>query len=181
MFVCIYVVIYFRAWYDGCDHENVRIFPGSAPGKGAEDYWVRRAHSSLHQGIQKGELASLTPFINGSGIIKVGARTDPTLMSYDNQHATLLPYGQWISTLITRDAHQYGRTDIATTTAQLKRNIGLSRETLYPKEQSSNAPFFESLKPKYQLSSWPICHFIGNSHLRHRFCTLHVTILGLSQ
>ena len=31
MFVCIYVVIYFRAWYDGCGHENVRIFPGSAP------------------------------------------------------------------------------------------------------------------------------------------------------
>ena len=30
MFVCIYVVIYFRAWYDGCGHENVRIFPGSA-------------------------------------------------------------------------------------------------------------------------------------------------------
>ena len=32
MFVCIYVAIYFRAWYDGCGHENVRIFPGSAPG-----------------------------------------------------------------------------------------------------------------------------------------------------
>ena len=31
MFVCIYVAIYFRAWYDGCGHENVRIFPGSAP------------------------------------------------------------------------------------------------------------------------------------------------------
>ena len=31
MFVCIYVVIYFRAWYDGCGRENVRIFPGSAP------------------------------------------------------------------------------------------------------------------------------------------------------
>ena len=31
MFVCIYVAIYFRVWYDGCGHENVRIFPGSAP------------------------------------------------------------------------------------------------------------------------------------------------------
>ena len=31
MFVCIYVAIYFRAWYDGCGQENVRIFPGSAP------------------------------------------------------------------------------------------------------------------------------------------------------
>ena len=31
MFVCIYVAIYFRAWYDGCGHENVRISPGSAP------------------------------------------------------------------------------------------------------------------------------------------------------
>ena len=24
------LVIYFRAWYDGCGQENVRIFPGSA-------------------------------------------------------------------------------------------------------------------------------------------------------
>ena len=31
MFVCIYVVIYFRAWYDGCGREYVRIFSGSAP------------------------------------------------------------------------------------------------------------------------------------------------------
>ena len=31
MFVCIYVVIYFRAWYDGRGRENVIIFPGSAP------------------------------------------------------------------------------------------------------------------------------------------------------
>ena len=30
VFVCIYVVIYFRAWYNGCGRENVRIFPGSA-------------------------------------------------------------------------------------------------------------------------------------------------------
>ena len=33
--VCLYVfyaVIYFRVWLCGCGRENVRIFPGSAPG-----------------------------------------------------------------------------------------------------------------------------------------------------
>ena len=38
MFVCIYVAIYFRAWYDGCGHENVRIFPGSAPGPSRDNF-----------------------------------------------------------------------------------------------------------------------------------------------
>ena len=33
VFVCIYVVKYFRVWYDGFGRgrENARIFPGSAP------------------------------------------------------------------------------------------------------------------------------------------------------
>ena len=116
--------------------------------KDAEDYWVRRAQLSLHQRIQKGELASLTPFIDGSGIIKVGARTDPTLMSYDNQHAILLPYGQWISTLITRDAHQYGHTGIATTTAKVRKKYWIIKGNVISKRVKQQCTFCRKLEAK---------------------------------
>ena len=52
--------------------------------------------------------------------LEVDGRIDPRIIFYDNQYATLLPYSQWISTLITRDAHQCGHTGIATTTAKVR-------------------------------------------------------------
>ena len=38
----------------------------------AGDHWVRKAQSNLHQRLQKGELATLTPFIDGNRIIRFG-------------------------------------------------------------------------------------------------------------
>lgn len=114
----------------------------------SEEYWVKRAQSSLRQRLQRGDLASLTPFIDGNGIIKVGGRVDPSLMSYDNQHATLLPYGHWISTLITRKAHQYGHSGIATTTAKVRKNFWIIKGNSISKKVKRQCTFCRKLEAK---------------------------------
>jgi len=112
----------------------------------AEEYWVKSAQSSLHQKLEKGDLASLTPFVDENGIIKVGGRVDPSLMSYDNSHATLLPYSHWISTLITRDAHQYGHNGIATTTAKVRKKYWIIKGNSISKRVKRQCTFCRKLE-----------------------------------
>ena len=84
----------------------------------AEEYWLRFALSGLRQKMQRGDFKTLTPCADENGIIRVGGRVDPSLSSYDNTRPVLLPYKHCISMLVTRQAHQYGHSGVAATTAK---------------------------------------------------------------
>lgn len=114
----------------------------------AEDYWVRRAQLSLHKRREKGELSNLTPFGDERGIIKVGGRVNPELISYDNQHSTLLPYNHWIATLITRDVHQYGHPGIATTTAKVRKKYWIIKGNKISKRVKRQCTFCKKIEAK---------------------------------
>ena len=75
----------------------------------AEIFWIKAAQNDLHHRKEKGEFKSLSPFLDGKGVLRVGGRMDEAIVSYDAKHPALLPSNHWISLLITRHAHQYGR------------------------------------------------------------------------
>ena len=93
----------------------------------AEEYWLKFAQSGLSQKMQRGDFKTLTPYADENGIIRVGGRVDPSLLSYDNTRPVLLPYKHWISTLVTRQAHQYGHSRVAATTAKCRRKYWIIR------------------------------------------------------
>ncbi|XP_064651670.1 uncharacterized protein LOC135502644 [Lineus longissimus] len=88
------------------------------------------AQSSLHLLLGKHELASLSPFVDSEGIIRVGGRVGKAMVSYDTQHPALLPNNHWYSNLIVHRAHQYGHSGVAATAAKVRRKywiIGVTR------------------------------------------------------
>ena len=87
----------------------------------AELYLIKQAQTTLHSRLQKEEFKSLSPFEDKDGVIRVGGRVDETVVSYEMRHPALLPSDHWISMLITRQAHQYGHTGVATATGKTKR------------------------------------------------------------
>ena len=74
----------------------------------AEILWIKAAQNDLHRRKEKGEFKSLSSFLDGKGVLRVGGRMDEAIVSYDAKHPALLPSNHWISLLITRHAHQYG-------------------------------------------------------------------------
>ena len=126
----------------------------------AEDYWIRRAQTSLKEILKKGGLSTLSPFVDGNGIIRVGGRLDPTLTSYDNRHAVLLPYSHWISTLITRDAHRYGHTGIATTAAKVRKKFWIIKGNSISKRVKHQCTFCRKIEAKVSrqfMADLPLC------------------------
>ena len=89
----------------------------------AELFWIKAAQNDLHRRKEKGEFKSLSPFLDGKGVIRVGGRVDEAIISYDAKHPALLPSNHWISWLITRHAHQYGHNGVAATTARTRRKF----------------------------------------------------------
>ena len=89
----------------------------------AEIFWIKAAQNDLHRRNDKGEFKSLSPFLDGKGVIRVGGRVDEAIVSYDTKHPALLPSDHWVSWLITRHAHQYGHNGVATTTARTRRKF----------------------------------------------------------
>ena len=73
--------------------------------KKAEVFWIKKAQEALHGRYKKGELASLSPFIDDKGIIRVGARVDAAMVSYDTKHPILLPSNHRVPLLITSCPH----------------------------------------------------------------------------
>lgn len=82
----------------------------------AEEYWIKVAQTDPIQRLHKGELTTLTPFIDEKGIYRVSGRMDTALICYDGSRPALLPHKHWISVLITLEAHQSGHPGIAATT-----------------------------------------------------------------
>lgn len=89
----------------------------------AEIFWIKAAQNDLHRRKEKGEFKSLSPFLDGKGVLRVGGRMDEAIVSYDAKHPALLPSNHWISWLITRHAHQYGHNGVAATTARTRRKF----------------------------------------------------------
>ncbi|XP_074620968.1 uncharacterized protein LOC141879594 [Acropora palmata] len=89
----------------------------------AEIFWIKAAQNDLHRRKEKGEFKSLSPFLDGKGVLRVGGRMDEAIVSYDAKHPALLPGNHWISLLITRHAHQYGHNGVAATTARTRRKF----------------------------------------------------------
>ena len=89
----------------------------------AARFWIKEAQKPLHSRMMKGEFKSLSPFTDEQGVVRVGGRVDQAIMSYDTRHPALRPSDQWISTLITRHAHQHGHSGVAATTAKIRTKL----------------------------------------------------------
>ena len=87
--------------------------------KKGEVFLIRNAQKSLTTRVKKGELKTLSPYTDETGIIRVGGRLDRADMT-EVRHPALLPCGHWISTLITRYVHEKGHNGIAVTTAKAR-------------------------------------------------------------
>ena len=93
----------------------------------AEEYWLKFAQSGLFQKMHRGDFKTLTPYADQSEVIRVGGQVDPSLLSDDNTRPVLLPYKHWISTLVTGQAHQYGHSGVAVTTAKCRQKYWIVR------------------------------------------------------
>ena len=58
----------------------------------ALEYWINKAQADLSAGMAKGSYKSLSPFVDDKGIVRVGGRVEPAIVSYDGKHAALLPH-----------------------------------------------------------------------------------------
>lgn len=58
----------------------------------AEEYWTKQAQNNLFERMDKGDFKTLSPFIDEKGIIRVGRRVDPNLLSYEGKYPALLPH-----------------------------------------------------------------------------------------
>ena len=47
-----------------------------------EEYWIKKAQAGLSVGIAKGSYKSLRPFLGDKGIVQVGGRFNPIVVSY---------------------------------------------------------------------------------------------------
>ena len=119
----------------------------------AEEYWLKFAQSGLPQKMQRGNFKTLTPYADENGIIRVGSRVDPSLLSYDNTRPVLLPCKHWISMLVTRQAHHCMVIQVLLPPQQnAGGSIGLSEVTMCPGLSSVNAPSVENLKQRLRPS-----------------------------
>ena len=85
-----------------------------------EMYIIKSVQKSLKARIEKGELKSLSPFIDDNGVIRVGGRIDRAIASFEQKHPVLLPYGHPVSMLITRHVHENGHSGVAATMAKIR-------------------------------------------------------------
>ena len=116
----------------------------------AEEYWIKKAQTGLSTGIAKGSYISLSPFVDNKGIVQVGGRVDPALVSYDGQHATLLSPDHWVSLLVTRNAHQAGHPGIATTTARVRRKYWVVKGNKISKVVNRQCTFCREIEAKVE-------------------------------
>ena len=120
----------------------------------AETYLIKDAQKDLHNRIKKGELMTLSPFTDSEGVIRVGGIADKATVSYESKHPALLPYGSWISLLITRQSHTFGHNGVATTAAKVLQNFWIIREDMILQSLLNiNVCFVKKYNPKSKL--WP--------------------------
>ncbi|XP_041463438.1 uncharacterized protein LOC121414350 [Lytechinus variegatus] len=86
-----------------------------------ENMLIRGAQTTLKARLDKGEFKTLSPYTDEKGIIRVGGRTDRSLLSFDMRHPVLLPREDKISWLITSEMHQEGHSGVAATTGKVRK------------------------------------------------------------
>ena len=128
--------------------------------KDAEEYWTKKAQTGLTDRLGKGDFKTLSPFIDDKGIIRVGGRVDPNLLSYDGKSPALLPYDHWISTLVTRDAHKAGHPGVAATTAKTRRRYWIIKGSYLAKIIKGRCTFCREMEAKVEtqlMANLPTC------------------------
>ncbi|KAL9964668.1 hypothetical protein ACROYT_G028343 [Oculina patagonica] len=112
------------------DDNDVHVGPLSSNEiESAEEYWAKQTQAGLSERMAKGDFKTLSPWVDDKGIIRVGGRVDPHLLSYDGKCPALLPRDHWVSMLITRNAHQAGHLGVAATTAKIRRKYWIIKRT----------------------------------------------------
>ena len=114
----------------------------------AERFWIKEAQTPLHSLMTKGEFKNLSPFTDEQGVVRVGGRVDQAIMSYDTRHPVLLPSDHWISTLITRHAHQHGHNGVAATTAKIRTKYWILKATKLSKSVKFKCGFCKEMAHK---------------------------------
>ena len=89
----------------------------------AEIFWIKAAQNDLHRRKEKGEFKSLSPFLDGKGVLRVGGGMNEASVSYDAKQPALLQSNHGISWLITKHANQYRHNGEAATTARTRRKF----------------------------------------------------------
>lgn len=76
--------------------------------------------------INKGSIASLNPFLDERGLIRVGGRLKMSQLSFAQKHQILLPSRHFITDLIIKETHEkYYHTGIQTTLYNIRRKFWL--------------------------------------------------------
>ncbi|XP_067017107.1 uncharacterized protein [Acropora muricata] len=87
----------------------------------AEMLWIRSAQRSLQRRLENGEFKTLSPFVDGKGIIRVGGRIDKAIVSHEEKHPALLLSDHKTSLLIISHMHNCRHPGVATPTAKSRR------------------------------------------------------------
>ena len=98
--------------------------------------------------MKKGEFKNLSPFTDEQGVVRVGGRVDQSIMSHDTRHPALLSSDHWISTLITRHAHQHGHSGVAATTAKIRTKYWIPKATKLSKSVKFKCGFCKEMANK---------------------------------
>ena len=110
--------------------------------------------------MEKGDFKTLSPFFNGKGIIRVGGRVNPDLLSYEGYQPALLPHDHWISTLIIRKIHRIGHPSVATTTAKTRRNYWIIKESNIARFVKQRCTFCKEIEARVEsqfMANLPSC------------------------
>lgn len=110
--------------------------------------------------MDKGDFKTLSPFIDEKGIIRVGGRVDPNVLSYEGKYPALLPHDHWMSTLITRKVHQGGHLGVAATTAKIRRNYWIIKGNSIAKIVKQRCTFSREMEAKVEtqlMANLPAC------------------------
>lgn len=118
--------------------------------RSAEEYWLKVAQTDLVKRMKNGDFKTLTPFFDANGVIRVGGRVDPRLVSYENARPALLPRKHWISVLVTRNAHQTSHSGVDTTTAKTRRKYWVIRGQDVAKVEKSRCTFCRKMKAEVE-------------------------------
>ena len=106
----------------------------------AEEYWIKKAQTALSTGIAKGSYISFSPFVDNKGIVQVGGRVDPALVSYDGQHAALLSPDDWYPCL-SPAMHIKQAIQESQPLPESEESIGWSKGTKFPKLSTASVHF----------------------------------------
>ena len=137
----------------------------------AERFWIKEAQKPLHSRMKKGEFKNLSPFTDEQAVVRVGGRVDQAIMSYDTRHPTLLPSDHWISTLITRHAHQHGHSGVAATTAKIRTKYWILKATKLSKSVKFKCGFCKEMAHKTETQLMADLPALRLAPCTHHFTT----------